>query len=273
MARKKAGPSIVWRRRQWHPTPVLFVWKIPWTEEPGGLQSMGSLGVGHDCVTSLYFFHFHALEKEMATHSSVLALRIPGTGDPGGLPSMGLHRVGHNWSDLAAAAIVWGSPWDLFFKIKYHPMVIPAIRVKTSSFFHVRSELASCLSIICICLSIYHSIMSIDLPIVLSYLFIYVSVYPLIHLPIYSSIHPLIYHFCLSVWLSVYLSGLAWWLSCKESACQSRRLRFDPWVGKIPWRRELWPTAVFLPGESHGQRSLLSYCPRGHKRIRRDLPT
>ena len=41
-------------------------------------------------------FHFHALEKEMATHSSVLAWRIPGTGEPGGLPSMGLHRVGHN---------------------------------------------------------------------------------------------------------------------------------------------------------------------------------
>ena len=50
-----------------------------------------------------FTFHFHALEKEMATHSSVLAWRIPGTGEPGGLPSMGLHRVGHNWSDLAAA--------------------------------------------------------------------------------------------------------------------------------------------------------------------------
>ena len=48
-----------------------------------------------------FTFHFHALEKEMATHSSVLALRIPGTAEPGGLPSMGLHRVGHNWSDLA----------------------------------------------------------------------------------------------------------------------------------------------------------------------------
>ena len=47
--------------------------------------------------------HFHALEKEMATHSSVLAWRIPGTGEPGGLPSVGLHRVGHGWSDLAAA--------------------------------------------------------------------------------------------------------------------------------------------------------------------------
>ena len=51
-----------------------------------------------------FTFHFHALEKEMATHSSVLAWRIPGTGEPGGLPSMGSHRVGHDWGDLAAAA-------------------------------------------------------------------------------------------------------------------------------------------------------------------------
>ena len=48
-------------------------------------------------------FYFHALEKEMATHSSVLAWRIPGMGEPGGPLSMGLHRVGHDWSDLAAA--------------------------------------------------------------------------------------------------------------------------------------------------------------------------
>ena len=51
-----------------------------------------------------FTFHFHASEKEMATHSSVLAWRIPGTGEPGGLPSVGSHRVGHDWSDLAAAA-------------------------------------------------------------------------------------------------------------------------------------------------------------------------
>ena len=51
-----------------------------------------------------FTFHFHALEKEMATHSSVLAWRIPGTEEPCGVPSMGSHRVGHNWSDLAAAA-------------------------------------------------------------------------------------------------------------------------------------------------------------------------
>ena len=56
-----------------------------------------------------FTFHFHALEKEMATHSSVLAWRIPGMGEPGGLPSMGSHRVGHGWSDLAAAAAVCNS--------------------------------------------------------------------------------------------------------------------------------------------------------------------
>ena len=78
-----------------------LAWKIPWLEEPGRLQSMGSLS-----RTQLRGFtftlHFHALEKDMATHSSVLAWRIPGTGEPGGLPSAGSHRVGH---DLAAAAV------------------------------------------------------------------------------------------------------------------------------------------------------------------------
>ena len=53
-----------------------------------------------------FTFHFHSLEKEMATHSSVLAWRIPRTGEPGGLLSLGSHRVGHDWSDLAAAAAV-----------------------------------------------------------------------------------------------------------------------------------------------------------------------
>ena len=51
-----------------------------------------------------FTFHFHALEKAITTHSSVLAWRVPGMGKPGGLPSMGSHRVGHDWSDLAAAA-------------------------------------------------------------------------------------------------------------------------------------------------------------------------
>ena len=82
----------------------VLAWKIPWTEDPGRLQSMGSLRVGHDWATSLSLFTFMHWRR-MAAHSSVLAWRIPGLGEPGGLPSMGSHRVGHDWSDLAAAAV------------------------------------------------------------------------------------------------------------------------------------------------------------------------
>ena len=89
------------RRRQWHPT---LAWKIPWAEDPGGLQSMGSQRVQTWLSNFTFPSHFYALEKEMETHSSVLAWRIPGTEEPGGLPSMGSHSVVHDWSDLAAAA-------------------------------------------------------------------------------------------------------------------------------------------------------------------------
>ena len=92
-----------WLEKAMVPHSSTLAWKIPWTEEPGGLQSMGSRRVGYNWATSLTF-HSHALEKEMAAHSSVLAWRIPGMGEPGGLPSVGSYRVGHNWSDLAAAA-------------------------------------------------------------------------------------------------------------------------------------------------------------------------
>ena len=99
-------PPFLCQRRQWQPTPVLL---------PGNSHGRRSL-VGcspwglreSDTTEWLHFtFHFHALEKEMATHSSVLAWRIPGTGEPGGLSSLGSYRVGHDWSDLAAAAAFW----------------------------------------------------------------------------------------------------------------------------------------------------------------------
>ena len=103
------------RRRKWQPTPAL---------SPGQSHGQRSLvdyspwGLKESDRTE--WLHFHSLsgdsdgkdsacsagvEKEMATHSSVLAWRIPGTEEPGGLPSMGSHRVGHDWSDLAAAAV------------------------------------------------------------------------------------------------------------------------------------------------------------------------
>ena len=78
------------------PNSSTLAWKIPWMEEPGGLQSMGWLSSRTRLNDFTFTFHFHALEKEMATHSSVLAWRIPGTGEPGGLPSVGSHRVGHD---------------------------------------------------------------------------------------------------------------------------------------------------------------------------------
>ena len=67
--------------------------RVPWTEEPGRLLSMGPHRVGHDCSTLACM---HAMEKEVATHSSILVWRIPGTEEPGGLPSMGSHTVGHD---------------------------------------------------------------------------------------------------------------------------------------------------------------------------------
>ena len=116
-----------------------------WAAVPGVAKSRTPLS------DFTFTFHFHALEKEMATHSSVLAWRIPGTGEPGGLPSMELHRVGHDWNDLAVAVARCG-----------------------------RSE-------------------------------------------------------------------------------------FDPCVGKVPWRRKWYPTAVLLPGKSRGWRSLVGYSQRGRK--------
>ena len=84
-------------------------------EEGRVVYTIWSLGERHLIQSSIelltFTFHFQALEKEMTTHSSVLAWRIPGTGEPGGLPSMRSHRVRHDWSDLAAAAA--------FFKVRF----------------------------------------------------------------------------------------------------------------------------------------------------------
>ena len=90
-----AAPGLSCQRRQWHPTPVL----LPGKSHGGGAwwAAVHGIAMSQTRLSDFTFtFHFHTLEKEMATHSSVLAWRIPGTGKPGGQPSMGLHRVGHD---------------------------------------------------------------------------------------------------------------------------------------------------------------------------------
>ena len=79
--------------RQWHPTPVLLPGK---SHGQRSLVGCSPWGREESDMTERLHFHFHALEKEMATHSSVLAWRVPGTEEPGGLPSMESHRVGHD---------------------------------------------------------------------------------------------------------------------------------------------------------------------------------
>ena len=98
-------PNLVffrWRRK-WQPTPVFLPRESYGWRSLVGCCPQRSYRVGHDCS---HLACMHALEKEMATHSSILAWRIPGTEEPGGLLSMGSHRVGHDWSDLEAAASV-----------------------------------------------------------------------------------------------------------------------------------------------------------------------
>ena len=144
----------------------------------------------------------------MATHSSVLAWRIPGTEDPGGLPSMGSHRVGHDWRDLAAAAaaaeVLWESPFFSFLQ----------------SLFREEKTLT--------------------------------------------------YAPLLLIW------GFPGGASGQEQACQCRRLkrgRYHHWVRKIPWRRAQQPTSVFLPGDSHRQKSLEGYGSQDHKEPKKTKAT
>ena len=108
----------IWWRRQWQPTPVLL---------PGKSHGQRSLvGCSHGVAKSqtglsdfTFTFHFHAVEKEMAAHSSILAWRIPGRAEPGGLLSKGSHRVRHNWSDLAAA-VAAAEKYDGWLGIRWY---------------------------------------------------------------------------------------------------------------------------------------------------------
>ena len=104
-----------------HSSPL--AWRIPRTEEPGGLRSMGSLRVGHDWATSLSLFTFTHWRRKWQPTPVFLPGESQGRGWPGGLPSMGSHRIRHDWSDLAAAVgtntiLYSNSPFNKNLKIK-----------------------------------------------------------------------------------------------------------------------------------------------------------
>ena len=216
------------------PHSSTLAWQIPWTEEPGRLQSMQSLGIRHDWVTSLSLFTF------MQTHSSVLAWRIPGTGEPGGLPSLGSYRVGHDWSNLAAAAawrlilcINLTGPWDaqIFDQTFLWVCLWRCFWMKLpSEYIDWVKQIALTKTV-----GLIQSIKVLNQT---------------------------------KVWSPTVVKWASQWCSVKESTCQCRRCQrcwLDPWVGKILWRRAWQPTPVFLPGKFHGPRSLAVYSPRSHK--------
>ena len=116
-----------------------LAWKIPWTEEPGRLQSMGSLRVGHDWATSLSLFTFTHWRRQWQP----TPVFLPGEsqGEPGGLPSMGSHRVGHDWRDLAANSIL--KSWDITLSTKFHlvkSMVFPVVMYGCQSWTIKKAE-------------------------------------------------------------------------------------------------------------------------------------
>ena len=119
------------RRRQWYPLQYSCL------ENPmdGGAWWAAVHGVAKSQTRLNDFtftFHYHALEKEMATHSSILAWRISVTEEPVGLPSLWRHRVGHDWRDIAAAAKVIKRHWLIKEEIKYW-IQYPNNQVKLSS--------------------------------------------------------------------------------------------------------------------------------------------
>ena len=103
------------------PHSSTLAWKIPWTEDPGRLLSMGLWRVGHDWATSLWLFTFMHWRRKWQATPVFLPGESQGRGESGGLPSMGSHRVRHDWSDLAAAAVAAAAAAAIIFKHQTHP--------------------------------------------------------------------------------------------------------------------------------------------------------
>ena len=201
------------------------------------------------------------LEKEMATHSSILAWRIPWTGKPGGLQ----FTRSQSRTRLSDEAHTYGI-------LVFWPGMELASCIARRILNHRTTRKVSSLCAFKIVIVI------VKFPFPKSQLLTKGEWWWPMHFE-YSELNltPFLYypvdtHFLSIIWSAVkflklilmhfsYIYGLPRWLSGKETACQCRRCRFDPWVRKIPWKWKWLPTPVFLPGEFHGQRSLVGYSP------------
>ena len=158
----------------------------------------------------------------MATQSSILAWRIPWPEEPGGRQSMGLQRVGHEWRDGACTQRYSVKKLRYIYAMEYYSAI-------------KRNEFE---------------------PILVGWM----NLGPIIQSEV-SQKEKNRYHILMHIYVIYDLLGGG---SGKEPTCQCRRHKrhgFNPWVRKIPWRRAWQPILVFLPGESHGQRTLVGYSP------------
>ena len=183
-------------------------------------------------------------KKEIAPHSSILSWEIPWTEELGGLQAMGLQRVGHYLAMKKQQCNI---------NCQKSRNTVPRCTISHKVVMYLFSSKIVQTGI---CMHTKHTQ-------------IHTNPCTCISVKIWKDIHkcqqqqPLVVGIC----YMFLIFGLPWWISGKESICQCRRPGFDSWVRKIPWRKKWQLTPVFLPGKSHGQRSLEGYSPWGYKEL------